>query len=284
MDLSVVIASHANPQGLYLTALSVIEQLSKTTLTWEVILSCDGGSPWKWEKLSNVKCLRIQTGSPQGTRDAGIRAAQAATVLVLEDHVVVSDIACFLETYKAINMVREGKAVIVFLARVAEGPEMFNVYGTETDFDGNLWYKRTLYCPKSGQPYRVPQFGHSCFMLNRDAYIAVGGYTDLLTGYGGEEPFLCLKFWMLGYECWQDPHIWHAHYLSDHGMGDAMASEQFTKNFDIMKYVIAGRIPPRGRMLALFPELQQERQKIMDGPFEGDMNKLREYFKREGII
>jgi hypothetical protein len=279
MDLSVVVASHLNPQGLYLTVFSVLSQLIKTQLSWEIIIAADGGDPSKWEKISGIRCLRIRTGSPQGTRDAGIRAAQAATVLVIEDHVVISDITTFLEEYRAINMPREGRAVMLFPARLFEGPEMFHVYGTETDFEGNLWFKRTLYSPKSGIPYRVPQFGNSCFIINRDWYVQSGGYTDLLTGWGGEEPFLCLKAWMLGQECWQTPHVWHAHYLSDHGAGAAMASEDFHKNFYIVKFVIQGTMP-------MFPPtsaMWQERGKIMAGPFQGDLNKLREYFRREGI-
>ena len=67
MDLSVVVASCKNPMGLYLTAFAAIEQLSKTSLSWEVILACDEGAPEKWEKIPSVTCLRLKTGSPQGT-------------------------------------------------------------------------------------------------------------------------------------------------------------------------------------------------------------------------
>lgn len=284
MDLSVVVASHANPQGLYLTVFALIQQLSCLHMDWEIIIAADGGTPTKYENLPNVKCLRIQTGSPQGTRDAGIRAASAATVLVVEDHVIVFDIGRLLEAYKGVNVTRDGRVAMLFPARVAEGSELFNVYGNETDWDGNLWFKRTLYQPKSSEHlYPVPQFGHSCFLLNRQAYLDTGGYTNILIGWGGEEPLLCLKFWMLGWECWQTLYPAHAHFLADRGAGVAMASEQYKKNFDMVEYVIAGRIPERGRLLMLTPQIIAERQRIINGPYGGDLNKLREYFKTQGI-
>lgn len=274
MDLSVVVASHANPQGCYLTVFALLFQLQKINLQWEIIVAADGGSETMWEKLPNTRCLRIRTGSPQGTRDAGIREAQAETVLVIEDHVMVNDIQAFYEAHKRLG------GAMTFPARIGEGTSLFNVYGTTTNFDGNLWFKRTIYSPPSGQPYRVPQFGHSCFMLDRSAYEEVGGYTNLLTGWGFEEPLLCLKFWMLGYTLWQIPTVAHAHFLADR-TGGAMQSEQFLKNSAIMQYVIAGRIPQHG--LTLTPDICFERLRIESGPFYGNIEKLRAYFRAEGI-
>ena len=274
MSLSVVIATHNDPLGLYLTTFAVIEQLSKSDLDWEIVIAADGGSEYKWEKQPNVRCLRIRTGSPQGTRDVGIRAAKFSDVLCIESHVVISDIYRLYLAHAALN------SAMTFPARIGEGPEMFDVYGTETNWDGNLWFKKTLYSAPSDEPYQVPQFGHSCFMIDRDAYIAVGGYTDLLTGWGGEEPLLCLKFWMMGWTLWQVPFVWHAHYLDNRGAGVAMASPAFDNNFHIVRYLMTGK----SGHLRLTPDMVAERQRIMDGPFYGNLNKLREYFKSEGLI
>lgn len=275
MDLSCVVASHANPQGCYLTVMALLFQLQKSGLDWEIIVAADGGTEYQWEKLPNTRCLRIRTGSPQGTRDAGIRAAQAATVLVIEDHVLVDDIPGFLEAHKALG------GAMTFPARVGEGTSLYNVYGTTTNFDGNLWFKRTIYSPLRRQPYKVAQFGHSCFMLDRAAYEAVGGYTNLLTGWGGEEPLLCLKFWMLGYTLWQVSDIRHAHFLADR-TGGAMQTAQFQKNFDIVRFVLTGKHPVSGSLIIDAP-VAGERARICSGPYGGDMEKLREYFRREGI-
>src|SRR5277367_5202890 len=103
MDLSCVIASHANPQGCYLTVFALLFQLQKTNLQWEIIIAADGGSETMWEKLPNTRCLRIRSGSPQGTRDAGIREAKADAVLVVEDHVLVNDLESFLRAHNALG-------------------------------------------------------------------------------------------------------------------------------------------------------------------------------------
>lgn len=274
MDLSVVIASHQNPSGLYLTTFAAIQQLSNSGLSWEIILACDGGTEWKYEKLPNTRVLRIRSGSPQGTRDIGIRSAVAPTILVLEDHVVISDIKSLILTHNALG------GAMTFPVRFYEGTELFKVYGTETDWDGNLWYKQTLYSPILDIPYRVTQFGHSCFVVDKKAYLDTGGYTNLLTGYGGEESLLCLKFWMLGYQIWQTPSVWHTHYLSDHGMGGAMFSDQYKKNFQIVRYVLTGD----RQNLQITPEMQAERTRIENGPFKGDINKLKQYLREQGVI
>jgi hypothetical protein len=274
MALSIVVATHQDPLGLYMTVMALLQQLATFKEDWEIVIAADGGSGMKWEKIPNVRCLRIQTGSPQGTRDAGIRSAIFDTVLCLESHVIVSDIKAFCAEHRRLG------GIMTFPARVAEGSEMYNVFGSETDFDGNLWIKKTLYNPKE-YPYRVPQFGHSCFMINRHEYIETGGYTDLLKGWGYEEPFLCLKFWMLGKVCWQVPYVWHAHFLADRGAGVAMASEQFQENAKIMRYVIAGKQSPG---FIITPAISAERTKICSGPFNGNLEKLKEYFLKEGII
>ena len=276
MGLSIVVATHADPLGLYLTVFSVIQQMaSKQDMDWEIVIAADGGSEYKWEKIPNVRCLRIRTGSPQGTRDAGIRAAKYNDILCIESHVVVSDIRLLLAEHKKLG------GAMTFPARIAEGPEMYEVYKTETDWDGNLWFKRTIYQAPSGEPYRVPQFGHSCFMIDKKEYEVVGGYTDLLTGWGFEEPLLCLKFWMLGRTCWQVPSICHSHFLDNRGAGAAMASEPFQKNAQIVKYVIAGIVSPGLQVTAA---MQEERRRIEAGPFGGDLNKLKEHMKEQGII
>ena len=170
MDLSVVVSTFQNPQGCYLTVFALWQQLSQTDLTWEIIVAADGGTEQMWEKLKNTRAIRIRTGSPQGTRDAGIREAVAATVLVVEDHVIVSDVRALYEAHKTLG------GAMTFPARIGEGTSMFSVYGTTTNWQGNLWFKQTIYSPPNRTSYRVPQFAHSCFMLDRAAYLAVGGY------------------------------------------------------------------------------------------------------------
>ena len=284
MELSVVIASHRQPLGLYLTVFSVIEQLTKTRLSWEIVIAADGGDPSKWENLPNVRCLRIQTGSPQGTRDAGIRAAASDTVLVMEDHTVVSDIGSLLNLHKALG------GAITVPYRVGETGEFFSSYGYTIDWDRSFWVKTTQYRPQGGQPYRIAGFGHAVFMVSKSWYLSSGGYCLEMKGWGGEEVPLTLKAWHLGREVWMVPSVWHAHFLTAGAHGGTDQSEDFKRNFCIGAYVCGGD----GYLLnaqqhynyALHknPAIEAERQRICAGQFGGDLDKLREFFKREGIV
>lgn len=271
--ISVVITSHHDEEGLYLTYWAAKRQLEM--VSHEFIIVADGGTPVKWEKQEATRCYRGVYGSPQASRDYGIRHAKGDHVVVLESHVVVSDIVTLVRDHT------EAGATITFPIRIAEGPEQFNVYGQHTDWDGNLWHKQLIYRQIDPYtPYRTSQFGNSCFVIDRFWYIRNGGYTDLMKGWGGEEPFICLKAWMLGGSCWQTPLVWHAHHLSIGAHGDSMASADYAKNFAILKYVITGKVTPG---FVPSPEVEQERQRICAGPFAGDVARLREYFRSKDI-
>jgi hypothetical protein len=235
----------------------------------------DGGSETKWEYLDNTRCLRGNYGSPQASRDTGIRAARNDTVLVLEDHVVVSDIAELVSEHRRLE------STLTFPIRASETNEMFDVYGCEVDWEKTLWYKKLLYNPPEDRPYPVAQFGNSCFVLDRRWYLESGGYTNLMTGWGAEEPFICLKAWALGKSCWMVPHVWHAHYLTPGAHMATLASANYKRNFDILAYVIAGRRNP-----GFVPDepIEAERRRIVAGPFGGDVEKLREFFKQHGVV
>lgn len=286
-QLSVVIATYNDESCLYLTVMSVLQQLVQTSLEWEIIIVADGGTPTKWEALNQpwlmshpIRCLRFgggnRIGSPQGTRDCGIRAAKFRNVLCIESHVVVSDIEEFL----ACHVSDPSNPAISFPIRIAEGTEMYNIYGSTTDWDGNLWFKRLLYQQPQRGNYPIAQFGHSCFMIDRDWYNHSGGYTNLLNGWGGEEPFLCLKAWMLGRRCMMFPTIWHAHYLTPGAHGDSLGSDRMAHNFRIVRFVMNGDMFP-GCHDARF---QEERKKIVDGPFHGNLSELRTYFAQEKVV
>ena len=272
--LSVVITSCHDDKAAYLTAFSIAAQLEQLQAPHEIIIVADGGTPLKWEN-KGFRCLRGSFGSPQASRDAGIKAARYADVLLLESHVVLDDVAKLLIEHQYQH------AALTFCSRRAEGPEMFDVYGSTVDWEKTLWYKRLLYEPFAQQPYRIGQFGHSCFMLDREWYLSSGGYTDLMKGWGAEEPFLCLKAWMLGRECWFVPGVAHYHFLSAGAHADQILGqdERYKRNFQILNYVIAGR-----PMLGATPGIEAERQKMVQGPFGGDIERLRQYFEREGVV
>lgn len=268
--LSVIITSCHDHATAYLTAFAVKCQLDKAELPYEIIIVTDGGTEHKWEK-QGFTCLRVNTGSPQGSRDLGIKAAKFNDVLVLESHVIVSDIPKLLLEHQYL------RSAITYPIRRAEGPEQLDVYAHVTDWDDNLWHKKLVYSPVSEKPHRVAQFGASCFMLDRSWYLESGGYTDLLKGWGGEEPFLPLKAWMLGRECWQVPSVAHYHHLT---VGAHAEKPYLEANLAVVAYVIAGRRKPG---LKITPEVEAERRRICAGPYQGDLDKLRDSMRAKEV-
>ncbi|MHB8501518.1 MAG: glycosyltransferase family protein [Candidatus Acidiferrales bacterium] len=260
--ISIIITSCHDPSTCYLTAFAAKCQLDSAGIPHEIIIVADGGTEYKWEKQSFI-CLRVNTGSPQGSRDAGIKAAAFNDVLLLESHVIISDISRLLLEHQYRH------AAITYPIRRGEGPELFDVYAHETDWDGNLWHKKLVYSPVQSVPYRVAQFGASCFMLDRAWYLDSGGYTSLLRGWGGEEPFLPLKAWMLGREVWQVPSVSHYHYLT---VGAHAEKPDLENNLAIVGYIIAGRKTPT---LRITPQIEAERRRICKGPFHGNLDTLR---------
>lgn len=286
--ISIVIATHLDSEGLYLSVFAALEQLEKTDLEWEIVICADGGDPNKWEQAhDNIRCIRLtggnRTGSPQGTRDIGIREAKYKNVMCIDSHVIVSDIKKWVLEHERLN------AALSFPAMVGGSSEMWKMYGSIFDWDGSFWYKHVLYKPESREPYRILETSHSGFMVDRDFYISNGGYTNLQVGYGGEETFLGLKAWMLGRENWLIPQIWHAHYQPAGRNEGAESQPNYRKNFMLAAYVFGGQKYLEKAesyyrdKLQITPEIQKERLRICAGPFNGNLDKLRNYCEQEKI-
>jgi hypothetical protein len=282
---TVVITTANDERACYLTYFSLRSQLDRFGDDIEYVIVADQGTEMKWEKEPGTRCLRVNMGSPQGSRDCGIKAAEFDDVLVIESHVIAKDVI------ELLNVHRYASAALTFPYRTAESPEMFEVFDCETDWLGNLWYKRLLYQPRrSATPYPVSQFGHSCFFIDKKWYVESGGYSNVIRGWGGEEPFLCLKAWMTGRSCWIAPSIWQAHHLEVGAHAGRTSEKEFARNMLAVAFVLGGqpqleicqRMYP-GVSLLPTADLREERERICKGPFGGDLNKLREYFRVEGI-
>lgn len=52
--------------------------------------------------------------------------------------------------------------------------------------------------PKPWPAYVVPMASHCCLLAGRDEYLEMRGYNEKFRCYGGGEPYLDLKYWLLG--------------------------------------------------------------------------------------
>ena len=286
-EVSVCIASYLDPEGLYLSTFAALSQLEKSNLDWEIVIVADGGTETKYEHAHpNIRVFRYgggnRLGSPQRSRDAGIKNCRYSKVLCVDSHVIVSDIEHWTYEHDRLG------ATISFPSMVGGSLEMWKMYSSVFNWD-SFWYEHVLYKPKSQESYRILETSHSGFMVDRDWYLQSGGYTDLLVGYGGEETFLGLKSWMTGGQNFLIPSVWHSHFQPAGRNQDAELSENYKRNFCICGYIFGGKDYLKKAEehykyhLKITNEIEAERQKICDGPFKGDLNLLRTYLQQEGI-
>lgn len=288
-EVSLCIATFNDPEGCFLSLFSALSQLEKSHLDWEIVIVADGGTEVKYENAHpNVRVLRFgggnRLGSPQSTRNIGIRACQYRNVLCIDSHVVVSDIEKWVHEHEQLENVG-----ISFPTMVGGSLEMWKLYSSEFDWDGSFWYKNVLYKAKQDEPYRIVETSHSGFMVDRDWYTQSGGYTDLQIGYGGEETFLGLKSWMLGKQNFMIPSVWHSHFQPVGRNQDAEFSDNYKRNFLVAAYVFGGKEYLKKAEthyrsnLKITSEIESERQKICAGPFQGNLDLLRRYLEQNNI-
>lgn len=270
---SVVITSHHDELGLYLTYHSLSAVAGPEVE--EVIMVADGGTETKYEK-AGVRVIRGTFGSPQASRDAGIMATRSNRVVVMESHVVLSSLKVLLQAHEQCG------GTLVFPYRRHEGPEFYDVYAAETDWDGTLWYKRLIYEQQVGT-YPTSQFGNSCFVVDRDWYAGNRGGFRFLTGWGGEEPLLCLRAWLTGQGCYVTTRAWHAHYLTAGAHQGRTGEKEYRQNVEIVKFLL-GAAPPVYSFLGLTEErrLIEEQTLQRHGPRFG-LGELRSRLEEIGV-
>jgi GT2 family glycosyltransferase len=307
MDISVVIPSHRDPAGLYFTFAAAAADLEHSSLHWEIIAVVDGEYHETAKSLKAHQGCRIikgEFGSPQASRHAGAEVGKGEFIFFLDSHVV----PCRDFFLRMMHTARETRAAMVFSPHCTWARGQMG-YGYGVDWCGNLWAKDHQTEPTESVPYRVAMMGHGAICVDREKYFAAGGYWLEQRGWGGEENHLALKLWMLGQECWVEPRVYHWHYMANRRGEAVFRTLEHVRNFLISAYALGGQryldrvylnytlganaVPagqrpeaqdPYGVLYRAAPaEAAVERQRIFDGPFGGDLDKLREFFRHENI-
>lgn len=302
MSVSVVIPHKGDVEGAYLTAAAASVQLEASGLEHEIIFVADNPNA-----PSNAPCsprfpsqaYTVSCGSPQGARDYGIKRAASRYVFCLDSHVVCSD--GFFQMAKALMYTE--KPALVFPGMAMHSREQ-KYWGFRLDL--NTFWNAGYHIEPSPKihtsglamhHYEIQNCGHGAFLVDRDVYLKTGGYCLEQRGWGGEETFLNLKMWMLGYKCFMLPQYFHWHYMDPARNTAARISEGFKDNFAIAVYAIGGQrvmervyrhfdktLPWRNQREAeIAKRATSEREKILAGPYGGDFEKLQRYFAENDV-
>src|SRR5580692_4241900 len=107
-EVSFMVPTFQDSQGAYLTIFSALAQLEKSSLAWEIVICADSGTEQKFESAHpSIKVFRYgggnRLGSPQRTRDTGIKHCQYRNVLCVDSHVIVSDIEKWVHEHERVG-------------------------------------------------------------------------------------------------------------------------------------------------------------------------------------
>lgn len=318
LKLAVVIPSFQDASGLWFTVAAARVDLEADFAPdeYEIIAVVDGPEDdgkviYGMRQMGTCRFLASELRSPQMNRDLGLRATEAPYVFFLDSHVIPS--RGFFK--RLLQTAEETSAAIV------HGPHCFwkkhekgLAYGYYFNWRDYFWACSAEDVPKfPDRPYPIAITGHGAMVVNREKYLKMGGYWGALKGWGGEEPQLNLKAWLLGEQVLMEPRVYHWHFMPEkRRLAEIFKSEPFVRNFMLVSYACGGESylnstygfftrsaksydtfdealahkdegPFSAAFRAVPQEAEEERKLICSGPFHGDLDALRAYFNREGI-
>jgi len=210
-DPSVVIVSRNEGEMLQKTVRSILKYLPANG---EIVVvddfSSDGSSDRvKIDERVSVLRLTRHTGAPIG-RNLGAARAHGNIIIFADAHVSVPA-GWFEGLADALSpslVGAVGPAICDMADPSAKGYGL-GFTGPRLDW---AWLP-----PAGSHPYPVPLLGAGFMALRREVFIEAGGFDEGLIIFGMEDSELCLRLWLLGYECWivPDVEILHRSYPAD---------------------------------------------------------------------
>jgi hypothetical protein len=189
--------------------------------------------------------------SPYFPRNHGAANASAPWLLFLDSHVLLCD--GFLQ-HVIDSIPSLAETTLTHYPVSFGGDTLYGHY--ELRLAGDFWGGwKGLRREEVVMPYRIAATGIWAFLVNRDFYLnTLEGFNPNFAGYGGGEPYLDLKVWMLGGEVWLDPRVHGMHYSGPRGYTQQWAER--IRNFALAISVVA---PSR---LSSFAAAMEEKTKL----------------------
>lgn len=222
VDVSVIIAHRGPEMGLWFTIESCIMDLERSGLSYEFRI-CANGIEKVSEDLVRIKHYAEKTGhlgeflhvvqpmSPPAARQIVTENANGKYLFFFDNHCLPTP-GYFI---RAVNsMEAHGIEFLHSTTRFFEG-EGTN-YEYKLSLKRDFWTLEPYRIPvKEKAPYQIAVAGHGGFAVRNTAWKETGGYWQGFEGYGGEETYTDLKFWLLGKQVWLDPQMIHLHWAGE---------------------------------------------------------------------
>lgn len=302
--ISVIIPSRNEDVALWATVASARADLETSGLEYEILVVLNGEYPQlgvqaNIEKFFQPVFAGEHIDSPHSARHLGVNYAHGDTFFFLDAHVVLP--SGFFRQVLA-DMAETGADIMHvphrYLSRAC--------YGYRTAWNEYAWGAELIREAPSDAPYRIAQMGHGAFAMRAETYYRIGGYWLALRGFGGEEPQLDLKTWMMGGSCWVTPRTYHWHYLppgvrhTDNlfrdrnfvrnflllaaAYGEPGRIDAFYKAFILLHWQFQDLMPGLKEEVLADPSVAAERRFIAERAKYKDLAELKAMFDREGVI
>lgn len=240
VDISIIIAHRGPEMGLWMTIESCIMDLQNTNLSYEFRI-CVNGEAILSEDLKRIKHYTEKTGhiaeflhvvqplSPPTARQLVTESANGKYLFFFDNHCLPT------AGYFARGVQVMDAKNIDFLHSTTR---FFAGEGTNYEYKLSLkrdfWTLEPYREPSCNEPYRIAVAGHGGFAVRNSAWKECGGYWQGFEGYGGEETYTDLKFWLLGKEVWIDPQFIHMHWA-----GQRAYTRHFTDDYFVNMFMSA---------------------------------------------
>jgi GT2 family glycosyltransferase len=198
-SVSVVIPSHNEGTQLLATVESVLANLPAGG---EVIVVDDGSTDGSADRLEHEAVRVVQPTERLGVaagRNFGATQARGDVLVFCDAHIRVPPdwLDRLVKVLDQPNVGAVAPAISVMGAPSGSIGYGFRWKDSALNVEWLGW--------QVADPYPVPLLPGCCLCIRHDVFANVGGFDNGLSVWGSEDGELCLRLWLMGYQCWLVP-------------------------------------------------------------------------------
>lgn len=214
--------------------------LDQTSLFWSYKRSYTAPSGYEFSPrgMYNEGILRIMFDpimSNVGARTNGAKIARYKNIIFADAHIAVSPytIGMTMETLEKYGGIVH--APVAWMGASSTRPRPGYQYSYKL---GEKFWGTWNYAKVSDNPFYIPISGHCWCAVKKEEFLKFGGYNNYFRVYGGGEPYLDTKWWLMGSNVMVDPRCIVYHLSA--GRGYSWDQADLIHNQMLCAYVVAG--------------------------------------------
>lgn len=214
IEISVIIRTCNEWPLVASTIHAYAEDLEFSGIPYEIIVAtnkCTDDTPdilldkyRRWVRAGLLKVVEFNDrNSHWGAANAGIAAASGKYIVISDGHMSIS----YGTMARLLNGAKEHGGIWFGAEQQWNDTTNIKTYQYDLKLLTCFWGYRCRSQPSGNndQPYKIAMAPHCLLLVSRDEIDRYGAYSPPFATYGGGEPYLCLKWWMMGSSCWIDP-------------------------------------------------------------------------------